>query len=120
MAAETKPLHVRQSVADAVKTWQRKQDAAEEAVSEPVTYPPTKSILHSIPQRERLITPDDKYRWMPYIEPAHYKTSFWQSIGRMFVWINLINTIFFGRFIDQLLRRDSNERQAVRLRLALE
>ncbi len=121
MATETgKPMHIRQSVADAVKIWQRKQGTVEEAVSEPITYPPAKSILHSIPQRERLITPDDKHRWMPYIEPTHYKTSFWQSLGRMFVWINLINTIFFGRFIDQLLRRDSSERQAVRLRLALE
>lgn len=121
MATETgKPMHIRQSVADAMKIWQLRQNIAEEAVAEPINYPPTKSILHRIPQRERLIAPDDKHRWLPYIEPTHYKTSFWQSVWRMFAWINLINTIFFGRFVDQLLRRDSDERQAVRLRLALE
>lgn len=117
---EFNAIQVRPSVADAVRRWQREREEIRQAEAEPVVYPPAETILHSIPRREQLITPDDKRRWMPYVEPVIFKKSFWQSLKRLFTWMNLISTIVFGRLIDQLLRRDTEERQAVRLRLALE
>ncbi len=115
------PIHVRKSVSDAVKVWQRGRELAREAEETgPVEYPPAESILQSIPRRQQLMTRDEKRQWMPYTEPLRFKKSFWQSVGRVFTWMNLINTIVFGTFFDRILRRDSEERQAVRLRLALE
>ncbi len=118
-----KPIHVRQAVFDAVNVWQRHQKLArreqEEAIN-PAIYPPAETILHSIPRREQLINPDEKRLWMPYIEPVIFKNSVWRSLGRLFTWFNFLSTIVFGRLFDQLLRRDTVERQAVRLRLALE
>jgi predicted unusual protein kinase regulating ubiquinone biosynthesis (AarF/ABC1/UbiB family) len=117
------PSNVRQSVADAVRVWQHGRTLAQEraaAEAEPINYPPAETILKSIPRREQLIPPDSRRLWMPYLEPLIFKKSFWKSLGRLFTWISLVNTIVFGTFFDRLLRRDSEERQAVRLRLALE
>jgi predicted unusual protein kinase regulating ubiquinone biosynthesis (AarF/ABC1/UbiB family) len=114
-------MHIRQSVSDAVKVWRRGQElAAEETYIDPANYPPAKTILHSIPRREQLIDPDEKHLWMPYLEPVHFKSSIWQSLGRVWTWLMLLSTIVFGIVIDRLLRRDTVERQAVRLRMALE
>lgn len=118
--AELKPFHVRQSVVDAINIWRRGQELADAAQIEPVDYPPVKAILHSIPRREQLMSSDEKRQWMPYLEPVAFKNSVWRSLGRLFTWFSFLTTIVFGRLIDQLLRRDTVERQAVRLRLALE
>jgi ubiquinone biosynthesis protein len=116
----SKPMHIRQSVSDAVTTWRRAQELANDAPVNPLDYPAAETILHSIPRREQLMDPDEKRLWMPYLEPVHFKSSVWQSLGRVWTWLTLIATIVFGILIDRLLRRDTVERQAVRLRLALE
>ena len=122
MAALTgsKLIHVRQSVSDAVKVWQRARELVREAEAGPVEYPPVESILHSIPRREQLIVRHENRSWIPSVEPLLFKKSFWKSLSRLFAWFNLVNTIVFGTLLDRILRRDSEERQAVRLRLALE
>src|SRR4051812_17391434 len=104
MSTQTKPMHVRQSVADAVKIWQRQQELAEPTDVEPVAYPPSQTILQSIPRREQLIPPDSSRLWMPYLEPLPFKKSFWRSLGRVFTWLNLISTIVLGGLLDRLLR----------------
>lgn len=113
-----KPIHVRSSVFDAVNTWRRAQAATEPV--DPADYPPAQSILQSIPRREQIIGAEERRLWLPYVEPLVFKTSTWQSVIRLFSWLRLAFTIIFGILIDRLLRRDTVERQAVRLRLALE
>jgi ubiquinone biosynthesis protein len=120
MSTQIKPIHVRQSVADAVQVWQRDQKLAQQAEAEPLVYPAAETILQPIPRREQLIPPDSSHLWMPSMEPLPFKKSFWRSLGRVFTWLNLISTIVLGGLLDRLLRRDTVERQAVRLRLALE
>src|SRR4051812_17517297 len=118
--AGLKPFHVRKSVFEAVETWQRAQELIRETPAHSVDYPPAETILHAIPRREQLIDPDVEHLWMPFLEQLAFKNSFWQSLGRLFTWLNLLLTIALGRLIDRLLRRDTVERQAVRLRVALE
>jgi ubiquinone biosynthesis protein len=115
-----KPSHIRQSVIDAVDVWRSAQASAEDESILPVDYPAAETILHSIPRREQFINPDEKNLWMPYLEPVTFKNSIWRSLGRLWTWLTLLSTIIFGGLIDRLLRRDTVERQAVRLRLALE
>ena len=118
--ARLRPIHIRPSVFDAINEWQRKRASADGASLDPAAYPPAESILQSIPRREQLIDPDERRLWLPSLDHLVFKTSFWKSLGRLFAWMRLFATLFFGVLIDRLLRRDSVERQAVRLRVALE
>lgn len=118
--AELKPLRIRKSVFDAVRSWRRAQESLGETPVKPVAYPPAETILHAIPRREQLVDPDTEHLWMPFLEQLTFRNSFWQSLLRLFAWMNLLSTIVLGGLIDRLLRRDTLERQAVRLRVALE
>jgi len=115
-----RPVNIRSAVFDAVNTWRRTRASADEQFVDPTVYPPAESVLHSIPRREQLIAPDGRRQWLPYVEPLTFKNSLWQSFIRLFAWLRLISTLVFGVFFDRLLQRDSVERQAVRLRMALE
>ncbi len=118
--ADLKPLHIRQSVFDAVQEWRRNQEIAKEEPAKVTKQPPAEAILQSIPRREQLIAPDERRHWLPSLESPVFKSSVWRSLSRLLTWINLLATIVFGNLIDQLLHRDSVERRAVRLRRALE
>lgn len=120
---DSKPVHIRQSVFNAVNVWRRAQEEKARQTNlnlNVAEYPAAKTVLQNIPRREQLIDPAERRLWLPYLEPLIFKTSVWQSIGRLLTWLNVIATILLGNFTDRLLRRDSVERQAVRLRQALE
>jgi ubiquinone biosynthesis protein len=78
------------------------------------------SILHSLPRREQAIDPDHGRISLPLLEPVRFKTSLWKSLRRLFTWLRVIAGLMLGNFADRLVRRDTVERRAVRLRRALE
>jgi predicted unusual protein kinase regulating ubiquinone biosynthesis (AarF/ABC1/UbiB family) len=118
--ADSKPIQVRRSVAEAVGGWlQRRQELAR-AVSGPEAFAPAEDILQSIPRREQLDNHYEGLLHLPYPEPVAFKSNVWHSIGRIFTWLSVLLKILVGTSFDQLLRRDSVERRAVRLRRALE
>jgi ubiquinone biosynthesis protein len=117
---DSKPTHVRKSVFNAVNAWHRDQEVTATENMAVVDYPAAETILRSIPRREQLIDPAERRLWLPYLEPLIFKTSFWRSLRRLLTWLNVLATIWLGNFADRMLRRDTVERQAVRLRSALE
>ncbi len=118
--AGTKPVHIRQSVFDAMQHWLRRQESAAGTAVDQAGYPPAESVLHSIPRREQLIEPVEGRLWLPRYETLTFKTSLWQSLRRLMTWLRVLTTVLLGNLFDRLLRRDTMERRAVRLRQALE
>jgi ubiquinone biosynthesis protein len=118
--SDSEIIHVRQSVFDAVKSWRSRQEIEKGKGGESGEHLPAESILQSIPRRQLLLTQGEGQLWMPYIEPLIIKTKFGRSLGRLMAWLRVIVTIMFGNFVDWLLRRDTTQRRAVRLRQALE
>ena len=117
---DLKPIHIRQSVFEAVREWRSRQNA--EAGSgggggEPL---PADAILKRMPRREQSVPSDERKLWIPYVEPFPVRNTFGRSLRRLFTWFRLMLTIVLGNFFDQVLRRDSVERRAVRFRNALE
>lgn len=116
--ADSKPAGVRQSVFDAMNDWhQNRRTVAGQAQP---GFAPAESVLQSIPRREQFIDPDERRQWLPYLEPLTIKSPFWISVRRIFTWLVLVTTIMFGNWLDQVLRRSTDQRRAVRLRKGLE
>lgn len=124
--AVSKPPRVRKSVARAVEQWQQEREkplqaaAPKEAAATPVSFPPTEEILQSLPRREQLRNLDERQIWLPFVEPLSVKVSFWRSLSRLVTWFRILAAIVLGTWGDRLIRRDTIERRAVRLREALE
>jgi predicted unusual protein kinase regulating ubiquinone biosynthesis (AarF/ABC1/UbiB family) len=116
----SKPIRVRQSVAVAVDNWRQRRQQFSDSGSTVMENVPLESILQSIPRREQLDNHNERQLWLPYLEPVVFKPNFLRSLGRLFTWFNVLFSIMLGNFFDQLLRRDSLERRAIRLRQALE
>lgn len=112
-------LHVRQLVFAAVDDWRSRKAAVSEG-HEKADFPPVSEIIHSLPRRERIIEPLGQQRWLPYFETKTNHASLWQSIRRLLAWLRVLNAVLMGNLLDRILRRDSLERRAVRLRTALE
>ena len=117
---DTKQVRVRQPVFEAMADWYRRQEAEVEEREEVEQNRPLEQILHSIPRREQIVDADERRQWLPYLEPLVFKTSVWRSLRRLMTWLTVLGTLVFGQLADRLMRRDGVERQAVRLRLALE
>ena len=117
---DLKPARVRQSVADALKVWKSRQESAAGNGEKNVEYPPAESILQSIPRRQQSVPPDERKLWIPYVEPLAIRNTWGHSLRRLFAWLRVILTIGLGNFFDQVLRRDTLERRAIRFRRALE
>ncbi len=117
---DSKSIHVRRSVTNAVSAWLRSREASAADNLAVTEYPAAETILHSIPRREQLISAAERRLWLPYLEPLIFKNSLWRTLGRLLTWLNVLITIWLGNFADRLLRRNTVERQAVRLRRALE
>jgi predicted unusual protein kinase regulating ubiquinone biosynthesis (AarF/ABC1/UbiB family) len=118
--ATSKPLRARRSVHEAVKVWKSRQKAAAGLDEVRREYPPAESILRSIPRRQQSVPPDERKMWIPYVEPLTIGHTFWRSLRRVLTWLRVILTITLGNFFDQVTRRDTVERRAVRFRRALE
>jgi predicted unusual protein kinase regulating ubiquinone biosynthesis (AarF/ABC1/UbiB family) len=96
--------------------WKKRQNVAAGLGAERSV----ESILQSIPRREQSIPPDERKLWIPQVDGLVVRSTFLRSLIRLFAWLRVILTIVLGNFFDQLLRRDSVERRAVRFRHALE
>jgi len=119
--ADSRPIQVRKSVFEAVNKWtQKREDLAQRAPQKGLAYPAAESILHSLPRREQLSNQDERQLWLPYVEPLVFKASFWRSVRRLFAWFGVLASIQLGNLVNRLLRRDTLERRAIRLREALE
>lgn len=117
---ELRPIQVRQSVFEAVREWRIRQEAAANSGLEGSAYLPSEEILRSLPRREQSVPPDERKLWIPYVEPLPRRNPFGRSLIRLFAWLGVIFSILFGNFFDQILRRDTVSRRAVRFRHALE
>lgn len=119
--ADSRPIQVRKSVYEAVNKWtQKREDFTPRAPQKELAYPAAESILHSLPRREQLSNQDKRQLWLPYVESLVFKVSFWRSLRRLFTWFGVLASILLGNLGDRLLRRDTLERRAIRLREALE
>jgi len=117
---DLKPIHVRRAVYEAVRVWKKNQQTVAGSHEERSAYPPSESILQSIPRRQQAIPPAERKLWIPYVDQLPIRNNFGRSLIRLFAWMRVILTIGLGNFFDQLLRRDTTERRAVRFRQALE
>jgi len=117
---EFRPVHVRQSVFEAVRVWKSRQNAVTDTDEGRSAPSPLEAILQSIPRREQSVPPDERKLWIPYIEPAPIKITFVRSLMRLFTWLWVILRIWLGNFFDKVLRRDTMTRRAVRFRQVLE
>jgi ubiquinone biosynthesis protein len=117
---ELKPIRVRPAVYEAVRVWKRRQKAVAGLDEGRSDYPSAESILQSIPRRQQSVPPAERKLWIPYVDSLPIRNTFVRSFIRLFAWMRVILTIGLGNFFDQLLRRDTVERRAVRFRRALE
>ncbi len=117
--AGLKHPQIRRKVAEAVSAWKQQRQAAAAALAQRETLS-LDEVLQSLPRREQMPQRDERQLWLPFIEPMHFKVSKLRSIIRLFSWFNLLATILLGTLFDQILRRDTVERRAIRLRQALE
>jgi predicted unusual protein kinase regulating ubiquinone biosynthesis (AarF/ABC1/UbiB family) len=117
---DIKSIRVRKAVSEAVKVWRSRQKAAAGFSEERSVFPPAESILQSIPRREQAVPPDERKLWIPYVDPLPVRKTLWRSLRRLLTWMRVILTIVLGDFSDQILRRETMERRAIRFRRALE
>lgn len=117
---ELKSIRVRPAVYQAVREWKKRQKAVADLDGVRSEYPSAESILQSIPRRQQSVPPAERKLWFPYVEQLPIRNTFVRSLIRLFAWMRVILTIVLGNFFDQLFRRDTIERRAVRFRRALE
>ncbi len=107
-------------VFEGISQWLHRQERSIPSAQEAASFPAAESVLRSLPRREQVMDPARSRLSLPLIEPIQFKTSRIRSLGRLFIWLQLLLTVQLGNAFDQLLRRDTQERRAVRLRKALE
>ncbi len=112
-------FEVRRAVRHAVHDWRerREAEAASEASIQEARY---EDVVQSIPSRERLIDPEQRRQSLPYIEPLVFRSSVWRSLGRLLTWVVIFGGVIVSNLADRLLGRSSVEREAARLRAALQ
>jgi ubiquinone biosynthesis protein len=115
-----KTVPVRHSVSEAMNEWFHRQELAARPADRKESYPAAKAILKSLPRREQLAESQDRPLWLPYYESIPQKANIWQSLRRLLTWIGMLTSLLFGNLLDKILRRDTIERRAVRLRRVLE
>ena len=118
--AVRKPLRVRQSVHEAVQEWRQSQSARPVEPLRMAGYPPAAEVLKSIPRRPQLIGGMEGELWLPYTEALAFRVTLGQTLGRLLTWMGMLLSVLLGNLFDKLFRRNTPERQAVRLRQALE
>jgi ubiquinone biosynthesis protein len=118
--ATSTPIHVRRAVHTAVTRWQNRQEVAQSAAVARDFPPPAAAVLGSMPRREQVIPFNLAELWLPFYDPLAFSASVGQSLSRLLTWIKLVASMLLGNLFDQMLRRDTLERRAVRLRQGLE
>jgi len=118
--SDRKPPRTRQRAAAATSAWLDRNAAAQPGANGHHGAAAPDSSVHSLPRREQSIDPAHGRISLPLVESTRYKTSFWRSVGRLLTWLRVFSVYMLGNFVNRLRRRDTVERRAVRLRLALE
>lgn len=118
--AARKPLRVRQSVHEAMQLWQKRQGARPGARMDAAKYPSAQDVVQSIPRREQLLAGSEGELWLPYTETLAFRATLGQSLRRLLAWLEMLLAVLLGNLFDRLIRRDTPERRARRMRLALE
>src|SRR5262245_10167920 len=79
------------------------------------------SVVRPMPGREISPAVDSAAVALPRARPpVAFKAGIISPIGRLFVWLSILIQFYVGNLVDVLLRRESVERRAVRLRHAFE
>jgi ubiquinone biosynthesis protein len=79
------------------------------------------SVVRPMPRREISHAVDSAAVALPRARPpVVFKAGIISPIGRLFVWLSILIQFYVGNLVDVLLRRESVERRAVRLRHAFE
>ncbi|HKY55948.1 MAG TPA: hypothetical protein VJM08_16655, partial [Anaerolineales bacterium] len=94
-----RPVHVRQSVFDAVSDWKSRQKAAEDKRNGRGQLS-IEAVLQPIPRREQSVPPDERKLWIPLVESAAVNVSFGSSLRRLLTWLWVILRIWSGDFFD--------------------
>ncbi len=118
--ADSSPIHSRQPLMQVLTQRFHRQERPTGGPVKIAGYPATETILHSMPRREQVIDQHEGQLSLPYHQPLKFKTSPWLSYRRLFTWFRVLAAVLLGNLFDQLRRRDSIERRAIRLRMALE
>ncbi|MCX6081927.1 MAG: AarF/ABC1/UbiB kinase family protein [Chloroflexi bacterium] len=111
--------HVRPAVSKAVTRWREQRELLAQQHRK-IEQLPLDAVLKSMPRREQNMNRDVRQFWLPYIGAQHYDPIFWKSLARLLTWLGFGLAILLGNLSDRLLKRDSVERRAVRMRQALE
>ncbi len=95
------------------------------AVVVTTTEPPETSadiadVVRPMPRRKITHAFDGANVVLPRVRSVFFKATIPHTIGRLFVWLWGIIRFYYGNNLDVLLRRDTIERRAVRLRSMLE
>ena len=85
-----------------------------------IETPSVETILRSMPRREQAIGQQAGSFRLPYIVSLNYRANSWKSLGRLLTWFRVLAYLMLSNLGDRLLRRDTVERRAVRLRKTLE
>ncbi|MCC6191423.1 MAG: AarF/ABC1/UbiB kinase family protein [Anaerolineales bacterium] len=122
-------VRIQRAVGQGVRRWHngpkappRKRQAAGSRPALPgaISVPLDGNVLGSMPRRPRLISPTSVTVASPPIDLPAFKVSLRQALGRLGRWLALIAALLAGNTWDRLLRRDTVERRAARLRRGLE
>jgi ubiquinone biosynthesis protein len=109
------PARVRQWVFESTGEWPDGR-----ATPRADTADTLESVLHSLPRREQTGDPTLGRMSLPLDEPARIRASWARSLRRLFTWLRVFASLALGSLADRLRRRDTVERRAARLRLALQ
>lgn len=118
--ASSRSVSIRGSIAEVISRQLRNRSNSAGAEPGATGYPAAESILRSMPRRNQSIDPHEGQLGLPYFQSLKFKSSFWQSLGRLFTWFRVIAIVWLGNLFDRLRRRDTLGRRALRLRKALE
>jgi ubiquinone biosynthesis protein len=105
------PMNVRR----ALQTWRGAEPKADTPMESDRSH-----VVQSMPRRKIVHSIGGAHVTLPRARRVHFKAGIFRPIGRLLVWMRLIIRFFFGNLVDLVLRRSSDDRRAVRLRLAFE
>lgn len=119
--APPRSRRVRQAVQSAVLDWRLRQNGHHAGERIELSPLPLEEVLQPIERRTTVV--DQSLRnenVFPDFEPQDSAPPPLYSLRRLFAWFRLILGFSLGNFFDRLLRRQSEAREAIRLRRELE
>ena len=77
-------------------------------------------VVRSLPRRRQVIDSEHGDPPIPQFDLVQEEVTFWQVLKRLLNWLYLIIYVVGGNLVDKLLRRQTVQREASRLRRGLE